>query len=96
MLQEKSLMQETTTKHNVIMENRSNLTATGILRVISYDENTAAAETSLGILVVGGKGIKVSEISSQTGEIHIQGEIDYIQYEQSKATKGGLFGRLMR
>ena len=83
-------------KHNLIIENRTNLTATGILRVISYDESSATAETGQGLLVIGGKNLKVSELSCQTGELHVTGDIEYVQYEAAKAAKGGLFARLSR
>lgn len=83
-------------KHNLIIENRTNLTATGILRVISYDESSATAETGQGILVIGGKNLKVSELSCQSGELRVTGEIEYVQYEAARTTKGGLFGRLAR
>lgn len=84
------------TKHNLIIENRTNLTATGILRVISYDESSATAETGQGLLMIGGKNLKVSELSCQSGELRVTGEIEYVQYEAAKAPKGGLFARLTR
>lgn len=83
-------------KHNLIIENRTNLTATGILRVISYDENGATAETGQGLLVIGGKNLKVSEMSCQSGELKVQGEIEFVQYEAARQTKGGFLGKLMR
>ncbi|MEG0803398.1 MAG: YabP/YqfC family sporulation protein, partial [Pygmaiobacter sp.] len=85
MQQDKAIVapQGIATAHNLIIENRTKLTATGILRVISYDENTATAETGQGILVIGGKNLKVSELSCQSGELKVQGEIEYVQYEAS-------------
>ena len=83
-------------KHNLIIENRTDLTTTGILRVISYDENGATAETGQGILVIGGKNLKVSEMSCQSGELKVQGELEFVQYEAARQTKGGFLGKLMR
>ena len=60
-----------TVRHNLIVENRSNLTATGIRQVVSYDEYSATVLTDLGTLVIGGKNLKVSELSCQSGELRV-------------------------
>lgn len=83
-------------RHSLIIENRQSLTATGILRVLSYDETSACAQTPQGILTVGGKGLTVSEISCRSGELRVQGEIEFVQYEPDRKAKGGFFGRLAR
>lgn len=83
-------------RHNLIVENRSSLTATGIRQVISYDEYTATVLTDLGTLIIGGKNLKVSELSCQSGELRVSGEIEYIQYEERREKKGGFLGRLTR
>ena len=83
-------------RHNLIIENRSSLTATGIRQVISYDEYTATVVTDLGTLIIGGKNLKVSELSCESGELKVSGEIEYIQYEERREKKGGFLGRLTR
>lgn len=82
--------------HNLIMENRRMVTATGITRIISYDDTAASLETHQGALTIGGRGIQVSELSLQTGEMKIYGQIDYIQYAEEQEPGGGLFHRLWR
>ena len=82
--------------HNLIVENRSSLTATGITRIVSYDENGATLEIQQGGLVVGGSGIRVSELSIQTGEVRIQGHIEYIQYSEQRQPVTGFFKRLVK
>ena len=42
--------------HNLIVEDRRTLTATGVTRLVSYDEQGATLETQPGTLVVGGGG----------------------------------------
>ena len=82
--------------HNLIMEDRSSLTATGITRILSYDENGASLEIHQGGLVIGGSGLQVSALSIQTGEVKIQGQIEYIQYSQRRESAGGFLKRLVR
>ncbi len=80
-----------TVRHNLIVENRSNLTATGIRQVVSYDEYSATVLTDLGTLVIGGKNLKVSELSCQSGELRVSGEIEYIQYEDKEKRKAAFW-----
>ena len=82
--------------HNLVIENRSNLTATGILAIIAYDSFTATLETPLGTLAVGGQNLKVSELSVHTGEVKISGNIEFVQYTAPRSEKGSFFKRLVR
>ncbi len=82
--------------HNIIVEERHSITATGITRIVSYDEQGATLETQKGILTIGGRGIQVSELSIQTGELKISGQIDYLQYSEPSQSVGGFFRRMAR
>ena len=80
-------------------ENRARLTVTGVTRIVSCDELGATLQTPLGDLTIGGQGMQVSELSVRTGEVHISGQIEYLQYtenQQSKKQSGGLLARLLR
>lgn len=82
--------------HNLIVENRRTVTATGVTRVLGCDETSASLETQQGALVIGGQGLQVSELSIQTGELKIYGQIEYLQYTDPKQSAGGFFRRLTR
>ena len=82
--------------HNVILENRNLLTATGIRAILSYDEMTACLDTEYGMLTIGGDGLKVSELSVQTGEVRISGSIEYVQYTVKKERAPSIFKRLVK
>ena len=82
--------------HNLIVENRRMVTATGVTRVLGCDDTSASLETQQGALVIGGQGLQVSELSIQTGELKIYGQIEYLQYTDPKQGAGGLFRRLAR
>lgn len=70
--------------HNLILENRHLVTATGVTRIVSYDDTAASLETQQGGLTIGGRGIQVSELSLQSGELKIYGKIDYVQYTETQ------------
>lgn len=82
--------------HNIVIENRAGVTATGIRSIAAYDAESATLETDLGTLVIGGTGLSVSELSVRTGEVHISGEIEYIQYVQPRREQTSLLRRLLR
>ncbi|MEG0305783.1 MAG: YabP/YqfC family sporulation protein [Oscillospiraceae bacterium] len=82
--------------HKLVIENRRMLSATGIISIVSYDEYAATLETQLGTLVIGGKDIRVSELSVQTGEVKVLGEIEYIQYAAKKDKSQPFYKRLVR
>ena len=78
---------------------RARLTVTGVTHIVSCDELGATLQTPLGDLTIGGQGMQVSELSVRTGEVHISGQIEYLQYtenQQSKKQSGGLLARLLR
>ena len=73
--------------------------AHALTRIVSCDELGATLQTPLGDLTIGGQGMQVSELSVRTGEVHISGQIEYLQYtenQQSKKQSGGLLARLLR
>lgn len=75
------------TPHSVVIEDRKRLTATGILSIVSYDSFTATLETPGGTLAIGGEGLTVSELSVQTGEVKINGSIEYVQYTAKRENR---------
>lgn len=82
--------------HNLILEDRSRLTATGVTRVISCDEQGACMDTGKGRLTIMGRGLSVSELSLETGEIRVSGRIDQIEYAENRESSGGFLRRLVR
>ena len=47
-------------------------------------------------LAIGGEGLTVSELSVQTGEVKINGSIEYVQYTAKREKQESLFKRLVR
>ena len=73
--------------HALTLENRARLTVTGVTRIVSCDELGATLQTPLGDLTIGGQGMQVSELSVRTGEVHISGQIEYLQYTENQQSK---------
>ena len=81
--------------HSVILENRKSLTATGVSNVDSFDEQAIVAYTDLGELTIKGKGLHISRLNIETGELNVTGDISSLNYAESQAS-GGIFSRLFR
>ena len=59
---------------NIILENRKNLTISGITDVDSFDEKEISLYTQLGELSVQGRELHIDSMSVETGDMTITGE----------------------
>ena len=55
--------------HRIVLNNRNQGNLTGILDVISFDENTIVLDTDMGLLTIKGKDLHVNRLSLEKGEI---------------------------
>ena len=81
------------TTNNIILEDRTRLSVTGVEDVDSFDETVVVMYTSGGTLVIRGSDLRLEKLSLDVGELAITGNIDSMQYEQS-AGGGSFFSRL--
>lgn len=91
----KSEKTETAKPHDLILEGRSRLTATGVKRVLRCDPESAVLETSRGILHLAGAELTVTALDLDAGEAKLMGRIDLLEYT-AEHTPGGFFRRLFR
>ena len=83
--------------HNAIMENRRNLTLSGVTDVDSFDERCIALYTQLGELVIRGRDLHINSMSVETGDMTIDGEIWSLNYgDKDKRGSGSFLGKLFR
>lgn len=66
--------------HNVIMEGRSKVSISGVTDVDCFDENTILIYTIMGELTIKGKHLQVNDVSVETGEMSLQGDVWSIAY----------------
>ena len=65
---------------NLILENRKNLSISGITDVDSFDEKAICLYTQLGELTIQGKELHIDSMSVETGDMSITGDIWSIIY----------------
>ena len=81
--------------HHLILDGRARLLISGVSDVESFDEDGVVCNTSQGVLLVRGSGLKVDKLSLEGGELSVEGKVDSLLYEDTAPT-GGLFARLFR
>ena len=79
--------------HNIIIENRGNISVSGVLDVESFDESSINLSTTGGVLGIRGEGLHIERLSVETGEMTIEGRICGINYTD-EVSPGGFFARL--
>lgn len=82
---------------NIIIENRSTLTISGVLDVESFNENAIVLYTELGELVVKGRDLRVNKVSIDNGDLFVEGDIGAVVYgSRDKKGPQNLIGKLFK
>ena len=82
--------------HNLVIEDRKNVSITGVTDVESFDEETVLLSTELGELMIKGYGLHINKIDVVAGDLALEGQIYSISYNDIRPTAGGLLGKLFR
>ena len=76
--------------HRVELDGRERLIVSGD----RFDENEIVMTTSAGTLIVTGESLHIGKLSLDGGELHVDGRIDSLLYEDADRPSGGLLSRL--
>lgn len=71
---------------NLILENREKLTITGVVDVLSFDDQIVIVETQLGLLTIKGEELRINKLSLDSSEVIIDGEIFNLGYSEAGST----------
>ena len=80
--------------HKLTLNERKNLTMSGVAEVVSFDESAVVLRTGLGTLTVQGQVLKLKTLSLEGGQMAVDGHISALIYEEPR--EGGLWQRLWR
>lgn len=70
-------------RHTVLIDRREAVSVTGVIDVLSFDEETIIAETDMGVIILRGDNLHVNRLSLETGDLDIDGAITHLSYEES-------------
>lgn len=81
--------------HRLELEGRERLTVSGVEDVERFDESCIVMATCVGTLIVSGEELHIGKLSLDGGELHVDGHIDAVTYEESAQQRGAsLLSRL--
>ena len=81
------------------MENRGKLSISGVLDVLSFDDQVVIVETELGLLTVKGENLRINKLSIDTSEVIVEGDNSSLTYSDSKTSeksKGSLISKIFK
>lgn len=82
--------------HHLILEDREQLSVSGVEEVESFDESQIVMYTNKGTLIVRGEDLHIEKLSLDGGDLKVEGSIDSLTYEDTPRDKGGFLSRLFR
>lgn len=83
---------------NLVLENREKLSISGVLDVLSFDDQVVIVETELGLLTVKGDNLRINKLSIDTSEVVVEGEIYNLAYSDNDLEKksAGILGKIFK
>lgn len=84
-------------KQNIIMEDRSKVTVTGVEQVESFNDNTIVLRTIKGGMVIKGEDLNIGNLNLEDGNVKISGTINGIDYvNETSSQKGNIIGKIFK
>lgn len=82
---------------NILVENRKNMTITGVDQVDSFNDNTIILRTIKGGLTIKGEELNIGQLNLDSGNVKIDGTINGIIYNnKDSSSKGNIIGKIFK
>lgn len=81
--------------HKLVLNERKNLTLSGVTEVVSFDDTAVVLRTVLGDLEIQGQQLQLKNLSMDGGQVAVDGHISTLIYEEPRQS-GGFWGRLLK
>ena len=72
---------------NIILENREKISISGVIDVLSFDDQVVILETELGLLNIKGNNLRINKLSIDTSDVVIEGDIYSMVYSERDISK---------
>jgi len=83
-------------QHKLHIDNREKLTATGIKKVDFFSDELITAQTELGQLNIKGAALRIENLSAESGDMLVLGNIMALSYSEGKGESDTFFSRLFK
>lgn len=70
--------------HKLTLNERRQLTMTGVTEVVSFEDTQVVLQTSLGTLIVQGQELQLKTLSLEGGQVAVDGQISAFVYEEPR------------
>ena len=80
--------------HRLTLNERRQLSMTGVTEVLRFDETAVVLRTALGLLTVQGQDLKLKTLSLEGGQVAVDGQMFALVYEEPR--EDNLWQRLWR
>ena len=81
--------------HKLTLNERNNLSVSGVSEVVSFDDTAVVMRTDLGMLTVHGQQLQLKNLSLEGGMVAVEGNVAALIYEEPRQERGFL-GRFFR
>lgn len=81
--------------HKLTLNQRRELTVTGISEVVSFDEGSVVLRSGEDILLVQGQALQLKQLAPEGGTVAIEGHISALTYEAARPA-GSWLSRIFR
>lgn len=85
-----------TDTQNLILQNRALLSVTGVTEVCGFDDTGISMVTVLGDLLIKGKGLRISRLSLEVGEVDVEGTVDSLEYTKLRRKGESFLARIFK
>ena len=95
---ERKIINNTSVIQNLILENRGKLSVSGVVDVLSFDDQVVIIETELGLLTIKGDSLRINKLNIDTSEVIVEGNISYLAYSNKEVekNKGSIISKIFK
>lgn len=69
--------------HSITLNERKNITITGVKKIDSFDDEEFLLETNMGYIVIKGETLEIIKLDTYQGNVSIKGKINSLNYMES-------------
>ena len=74
--------------HDLTLRGRQKLTMTGVSEVLSFEDTSVVLRTEMGTLVVQGSNLQLKTLSTDGGQVAVEGTVAALIYEEPRQGAG--------
>lgn len=82
----------TNERQEINISDRSRLTLTGVENVESFDDTTIILKSNFGMIAIDGEELHIASLSSQSGELYVEGKIGGVVFFEPRPESRGKRG----